>query len=71
LNSIDKFNIPEEKVNIKVGPNAIGNPLGSTMIGLTGNLARILKEKKVKYDVSYACMGGVQVVATITENLDI
>ena len=45
LNCMDKFNIPEEKVNVMGGSTAIGHPLGATMIRLTGTLARILKNK--------------------------
>ncbi|MFX1239076.1 MAG: acetyl-CoA C-acyltransferase [Promethearchaeota archaeon] len=71
LNCIDKFKIPEEKVNIKGGSTAIGHPLGSTMIRLTGTLARILKEKGAKYGVANACVGGGQGVATIIENIDV
>ena len=70
LNCMDKYNIPEEKVNIYGGSTAIGHPLGSTMIRLTGTLARILKEKKAKYGVANACVGGGQGVATVIENLD-
>jgi len=70
LNCMDKFDIPEEKVNIKGGSTAIGHPLGSTMVRLTGTLARILKDKKAKYGIANACVGGGQGVATIIENLD-
>jgi acetyl-CoA C-acetyltransferase len=70
LNCMDKLNIPEEKVNVMGGSIAIGHPLGSTMIRLTGTLARILKDKKAKYGVANACIGGGQGVATVIENLD-
>lgn len=70
LNCMDKLKIPEEKVNVMGGSTAIGHPLGSTMIRLTGTLARILKDKKGKYGVANACVGGGQGVATIIENLD-
>ena len=70
LNAMDKFNIPEEKVNIMGGSTAIGHPLGSTMIRLTGTLARILKDKKGKFGVATACIGGGQGVTTIIENID-
>ncbi|MFX1341010.1 MAG: acetyl-CoA C-acyltransferase [Promethearchaeota archaeon] len=69
LNCMNKFNIPEEKVNIKGGSTAIGHPLGATMIRLTGTLARILIDKKAKYGVANACVGGGQGVATVIENL--
>jgi len=71
LNCMNKFHIPEEKVNIMGGSTAIGHPLGATMIRLTGTLARILKEKKARYGIANACVGGGQGVATIIENLDI
>ena len=70
LNCMDKLKIPEEKVNIMGGSTAIGHPLGSTMVRLTGTLARILKDKKAKYGVANACVGGGQGVATVIENLD-
>ncbi|MFX1303585.1 MAG: acetyl-CoA C-acyltransferase [Promethearchaeota archaeon] len=70
LNCMDKFNIPEEKVNIMGGSTAIGHPLGSTVIRLTGTLARILKDNKAKYGVANACVGGGQGLATVIENLD-
>ncbi|MFX1453221.1 MAG: acetyl-CoA C-acyltransferase [Promethearchaeota archaeon] len=70
LNCMDKFNIPEEKVNIMGGATAIGHPLGATMIRLTGTLARILKDKKAQYGVANACVGGGQGIATIIENLN-
>jgi acetyl-CoA acetyltransferase family protein len=71
LNCMDKFKVPEEKVNIMGGSTAIGHPLGSTMIRLTGTLARVLKDKKARYGCANACVGGGQGVATIIENLDI
>jgi len=70
LNCMDKFNIPEEKVNVMGGSTGIGHPLAATMIRLTGTLARILKDNKAKYGVANACVGGGQGVATIIENLD-
>ncbi len=71
LNCMNKFNIPEEKVNVMGGSTAIGHPLGSTVIRLTGTLARILKDKKAKYGVANACVGGGQGLATVLENIDV
>ncbi|NVM46271.1 MAG: acetyl-CoA C-acyltransferase [Candidatus Lokiarchaeota archaeon] len=70
LNCMKHFNIPEEKVNVMGGATAIGHPLGSTMIRLPGTLARILKDKKAKYGLSNACVGGGQGIATLIENID-
>ncbi len=69
LNCMDKFNILEEKVNVMGGSTAIGHPLGATVIRLTGTLARILKDKKAKYGLANACVGGGQGVATIIERI--
>ena len=63
-------NLPEEKVNVMGGSTAIGHPLGATMIRLPGTLARILKDKKAKYGMANACVGGGQGVATLIENID-
>ncbi len=70
LNCMDKLGIPMEKVNVMGGSTAIGHPLAATMVRLTGTLARILKDKKAKYGIANACVGGGQGVATLIENLD-
>ena len=70
LNAMHKLGIKGEKVNVMGGATAIGHPLGSTMIRLTGTLARILKERKAHYGVATACIGGGQGVATVIENLN-
>ncbi|MFW9867218.1 MAG: acetyl-CoA C-acyltransferase [Candidatus Thorarchaeota archaeon] len=70
LNCMKAFNIPEEKVNVMGGASAIGHPLGATMVRLPGTLARILKDKKAKYGIANACVGGGQGIATLIENLD-
>ncbi|MHA1472321.1 MAG: acetyl-CoA C-acyltransferase, partial [Promethearchaeota archaeon] len=70
LNCMKHFNIPEEKVNVMGGSTSIGHPLGSTMIRLPGTLARILKDKKAKYGIANACVGGGQGIATLIENID-
>lgn len=70
LNCMKHFNIPEEKVNVMGGSTAIGHPLGATMIRLPGTLARILKDKKAKYGIANACVGGGQGVAILLENPD-
>ncbi|MHA2503403.1 MAG: acetyl-CoA C-acyltransferase [Candidatus Kariarchaeaceae archaeon] len=71
LNFMDKMGVAEDKVNVMGGSIAIGHPLGSTMIRLTGTLARILQDKKARYGVANACIGGGQGVATVIENLNV
>jgi acetyl-CoA C-acetyltransferase len=70
LNCMDKFNIPEEKVNVMGGSTAIGHPLGATMIRLPGTVARIIRDKGAKYGLANACCGGGQGVAILLENPD-
>jgi len=70
LNCMDKFNLSWDQVNIMGGSTAIGHPLGATMIRLPCTLARILKDKKAKYGIANACVGGGQGVAVLLENLD-
>ena len=68
LNCMKHFKIPEEKVNVMGGSTAIGHPLGATMVRLTGTLARIMNDKKGKYGIANACIGGGQGVAILLEN---
>ena len=70
LNCMKHFKIPEEKVNVMGGSTAIGHPLGSTMVRLTGTLARILNDKNGKFGIANACIGGGQGVAILLENLN-
>jgi acetyl-CoA C-acetyltransferase len=70
LNCMRAFNIPEKKVNIMGGATAIGHPLGSSMVRLTGTLARILNDKKGKYGIATACCGGGQGIAILLENIN-
>jgi acetyl-CoA C-acetyltransferase len=70
MNCMDKLGIPEEKVNVKGGSTAIGHPLGATMCRLIGTVSRILKDKKAKYGIANACVGGGQGVAVLLENID-
>ena len=69
LNCMKAYNIPEKKVNVMGGATAIGHPLGSSMVRLTGTLARILQDKNGKYGVANACIGGGQGIAIVLENL--
>ena len=71
LNCMKQLSIPEEKVNVMGGSTAIGHPLGSTMVRLTGTLARILQDKKGKYGIANACIGGGQGIAILLENMDV
>jgi acetyl-CoA C-acetyltransferase len=40
------------------------------MVRLTGTLARILNDKKGKYGIATACIGGGQGIAILLENIN-
>jgi acetyl-CoA acetyltransferase family protein len=67
LFAMKKLDINPQQVNIKGGAIALGHPLGATGVRLVGTLARILNEKKGRYGLAAACIGGGQGIATILE----
>ncbi|MDY6965638.1 MAG: acetyl-CoA C-acetyltransferase [Halobacteriota archaeon] len=69
LYAMKKFGIPEEKVNIKGGATAIGHPLATSGVRMTGTLARILQEKNAKYGLATLCGGMGQGATTIIEKV--
>jgi acetyl-CoA C-acetyltransferase len=58
-----------EKINVKGGATAIGHPLGSTGVRITGTLARILELEDAKYGCATLCGGGGQGGTTIIERV--
>ena len=68
LFAMKKLEINPQRVNIKGGAIALGHPLGATGVRLVGTLARILNEKKGRYGLATACIGGGQGIATILES---
>jgi acetyl-CoA C-acetyltransferase len=69
LYAIKKFGIDPETVNIKGGATAIGHPLATSGIRLTGTLARILEEKNARYGCATLCGGMGQGATTIIERV--
>ncbi|MDY6959449.1 MAG: acetyl-CoA C-acyltransferase, partial [Halobacteriota archaeon] len=67
LYAMKKFGIPEEKVNVRGGATAIGHPLATSGIRLTGTLARILEERDAKIGCATLCGGMGQGATTIIE----
>ena len=67
LYCIKELGLDPERVNVMGGGTAIGHPLGATGCRIIGTLARILEEKKGRYGLANACVGGGQGVATIIE----
>ena len=69
LYAIKALGLDKEKVNVKGGATAIGHPLGSTGVRITGTLARILQIEDARYGCATLCGGGGQGGATIIERV--
>ena len=70
LYAIKELKINRDIINTKGGAIALGHPLGATGVRIVGTLSRILTEdKKSKYGLATACVGGGQGVATILEKI--
>jgi acetyl-CoA C-acetyltransferase len=69
LYAIKKFGIDPDKVNIKGGATALGHPLATSGIRLTGTLARILKLEDARYGCATLCGGMGQGATTIIEKV--
>lgn len=64
-----ELNLERDKVNVNGGAIAIGHPLGATGIRLSLTLSREMIERKVKYGIATACVGGGQGTAILYENI--
>ncbi len=62
-----ELEIDLDKLNVHGGATAIGHPLGATGIRISLTLARAMKQKKVKYGIASACIGGGQGTAILFE----
>ncbi|MFB0559965.1 MAG: acetyl-CoA C-acetyltransferase [Candidatus Lokiarchaeia archaeon] len=69
LYAIKALGLDMDKVNTRGGAIAIGHPLGSTGVRLTGTLARILEIEDSKYGCATLCGGGGQGGTTIIERV--
>ncbi len=67
LSVIKELGIDIEKVNLHGGAIAMGHPLGTSGVRITGKAAKLLKEEGKKYALATMCIGGGQGVATILE----
>ena len=58
------------RLNVNGGAIALGHPLAATGVRLTITLARALQERKLRYGVASACIGGGQGIAVLVENTE-
>lgn len=66
---IRTLNLDPAKVNPNGGAIALGHPLGCTGARLAITISRELKERKKKYGLVTACIGGGQGIAAIIERM--
>jgi acetyl-CoA C-acetyltransferase len=66
-----ELGIDRNNLNINGGAIAIGHPLATTGVRLSLTLSREMNERKVKYGIATACIGGGQATAILFENINI
>ncbi len=67
LSVIKELGIDINKVNLDGGAIALGHPLGTSGVRITGKAASLLKREGKKYALATMCIGGGQGVATVLE----
>ncbi|MEQ9814357.1 MAG: thiolase family protein [Azospirillaceae bacterium] len=63
-----ELGLDREKLNVNGGAIAIGHPLAATGLRCTITLARALRERRLRWGVASACVGGGQGIALLLEN---
>ncbi|MEM7650588.1 MAG: thiolase family protein [Pseudomonadota bacterium] len=67
LSVIKELGADINKVNLDGGAIALGHPLGTSGVRITGKAASLLAREKKKYALATMCIGGGQGVATVLE----
>src|SRR5712692_8885532 len=63
-----ELGLDREKVNVNGGAIAFGHPLGATGTRITLSLALELRNRRARYGIASACIGGGQGIALLIEN---
>src|SRR5229473_3075118 len=63
-----ELGLDREKVNVNGGAIAFGHPLGATGTRITLSLALELRNRRARYGIGSACIGGGQGIALLIEN---
>lgn len=61
--------LPREKTNVDGGAIALGHPLGASGSRIAAHLIYSLRQRKVRYGLGTACIGGGQGIAVVLESL--
>ncbi len=64
-----ELNVDRNKVNVNGGAIAIGHPLGATGVRLSLTISREMTERKARYGIASACIGGGQGTAVLYERV--
>ncbi len=67
LYAMQQLAIDHQQVNVNGGALALGHPLGASGVRLVGTLARTLQQRKGRYGIAAACIGGGQGIAMLIE----
>ncbi|XP_054741885.1 3-ketoacyl-CoA thiolase, mitochondrial [Anastrepha obliqua] len=65
----DALGLDMSKLNVNGGAIALGHPLGASGSRITGHLAHQMQQKKLKYAIGSACIGGGQGIALLLESV--
>ena len=63
-----ELGLDRERVNVNGGAIAFGHPLGATGTRITLSLALELRNRRARYGIASACIGGGQGIALLIEN---
>src|SRR5229473_1930208 len=63
-----ELGLDRERVNVNGGAIAFGHPLGATGTRITLSLALELRNRRARYGIGSACIGGGQGIALLIEN---
>lgn len=67
LSVLKDLGVDQSKVNLHGGAIALGHPLGTSGVRITGKAANLLKSEGKKYALATMCIGGGQGIATVLE----
>lgn len=65
-----ELDLDRSKVNVNGGAIAIGHPLGATGVRQSITISREMADRKAKYGIATACIGGGQGTAVLYENIN-
>ncbi|KAL7418091.1 putative acetyl-coenzyme A acyltransferase 2 [Mrakia frigida] len=64
-----ELDLPIERTNLFGGAIAVGHPLGASGARIVGSLSHALQDRKERYALGAACIGGGQGIAVILERV--